>query len=113
PRGRNILTKKLEKREQEIRDFIDDCDLQGLVVTKELLKEFYNGKNQKDDFYYHFDKFTDRKFKKIKKGTRNHYLLLRKQLKDFKLNMLIMDVDAKLIENFFNHLKEQGIGNSG
>src|SRR5690606_34059719 len=107
------LTKKLEKREQEIRDFIDDCDLQGIIVTKEQIKEFYNGKGQKDDFYYHFDKFTSRKFKKIKNGTKNHYSLLKKQLMDFKPNILIKDLDTKLMEDFFTHLKKKGIGNSG
>ncbi|HCY81866.1 MAG TPA: hypothetical protein DHV22_09845, partial [Xanthomarina gelatinilytica] len=113
PRGRNVLSKKLEKREQELKDFIDECDLNGVTITKDLIKEFYNGKDQKDDFYYHFDKFTEKKFKKIKNVTKNHYKLLKKQLMEFKSKILIRDLDVKLMEAFFKHLKDKGIGNSG
>jgi integrase len=113
PKGRNVLSKRLEKKEQELKDFIDECDLNGVTITKDLIKEFYNGKDQKDDFYYHFDKFTEKKFKKIKNGTKNHYKLLKKQLMEFKPKILIRDLDVKLMEAFFKHLKDKGIGNSG
>jgi len=114
PKGNVLLTKKLEKKGQDIKNFIDKCDLQGKVVTKTIIKEFYNGKDCKNDFYYHFDKFTQKKFKVIKKGTQSHYVLLRKQMKEFKSVLLIHQIDYSLINDFFFHLSHfKNIGVSG
>lgn len=114
PKGNALLSKKLEKKEQAIKDFIDDCDLHGKVVTKSLIKEFYNGRDGKKDFYYHFDRFTEKKFYEISEGTQKHYLLLRKQLKEYKPNLLLIEMDVPFLEDFFHHLRhKRKIGNSG
>jgi len=114
PRGNAILAKKLEKKEQSFKDFIDDCDMHGKAVTKSIIKEFYNGRDGKKDFYYHFDKYTEKKFCFIKKGTQYHYLLLRKQLKEYKPSLLLIEIDFPFLEDFFHYLRhEKEIGDSG
>ena len=82
PKGNVLLTKKLERKEQVLKEFIDDSDLHDITVTKPRIKEFYNGKDSKKDIYYHFDKYTNKKFYTISKGIKNHYLLFKKQLKE-------------------------------
>lgn len=114
PKGNRIMTKKLERKEQDLKKFIDDCDLHGIGVTKPLIKEFYNGKKGKKDFYYHFDKFTEKKFYSISEGTQYHYLLLRKQLKEFRPNLLVIEMDFPFLEDFFFYLQNvKKIGSSG
>jgi integrase len=114
PKGNVLLTKKLERKEQKIKDFIDDSDLHGIAVTKCTLKEFYNGKDDKKDFYYHFDNYTKKKFYTISDGTQNHYLLLKKQLKEYKTSFQLKELNYNFFDDFFFYLRhEKKVGESG
>lgn len=117
PKGIGSATLKslLENKEQKIRDFINKLEMAGEPVTLEAIKEFYNGVDEsKSDFYYQFDKFTQRKFKSIKEGTQYHYTLLRKQLKEYKPALTINEIDYAFLDEFFFYLSEiKGVGLSG
>lgn len=114
PKGKNLvrLKQKLGKREAEFKDFMLDCELAEKPLNLTVVKEFYKG-GGKNDFYVHFDEFCKRKFKTIKPGTQYHYLLLRKQLKKFQSDLYIKDIDYKFLINFFDHLSEKAVGESG
>jgi len=114
PKGNVLLSKKLERKEQEFKNFIDDNDLHNITVTKSMLKEFYNGKDAKEDFYYYFDKYTKKKFYTISKGTKNHYLLLKKQLEEYNPSFYLKELDYNFFDDFFFYLRHvKKIGESG
>jgi integrase len=105
--GSSTLKSLLENKEQKMRDYINKLEMSGKPITFEILKEYYNGSNHnRKDFYYYFDKFTLRKFKTIKEGTQNHYLLLRKQLKEYRATLFIEDIDYAFLDEFFFYLSE-------
>ena len=111
--GLGMLTSKLKKREQEIRDFSLERESIGKELTLNSIKEFYNGAGTKD-FYALFDEACKIKFTDLAEGTKYHYTLLRKQLKDYSPNLSLIDVDYKFCANFFHYLEvEKQIGNSG
>nr|WP_321222037.1 tyrosine-type recombinase/integrase [uncultured Psychroserpens sp.] len=111
--GSSTLKKLLENKEQKMKDYINKLEMLNEPVTFEALKEFYNGRTDiRKDFYYHFDKFTQKKFNVIKKGTQSHYLLLKKQLKEFKPVLLMHQIDYGLVDDFFfylSHVKNVGV----
>lgn len=115
PKGKKLvrLKDKLEKREREFKDFMLDCELAEKPLNLTVVKDFYKGEGKKD-FYIHFDEFCKRKFKTIRPGTQYHYLLLRKQLKEFQSDLYLSDIDYKFLTQFFYHLSEiKGVGESG
>jgi len=116
PKGvsNSLLKKKLKQEELKIHEILLGIDISGKPMTKELIKELYRGNGTKKDFYYYFDKFCENKFLSIRKGTQYHYQLFRKQLKEYKKEICLEEIDVKFIEGFLNYLKEnKGIGNSG
>lgn len=101
PRRDKILKNMLEHEKRRIEDFLLELRISKIPITKEVIKEKYYGKTSTDDFYYHFDEFCQRKFIEIRKGTQNHYTLLRKQLKEYAPNLLLSELNFKFFEDFF------------
>ncbi len=115
PKGKKFikLKKKLQKRENEFEEFIMNCELSDKSLNLTVIKEFFKGGGNKD-FYVYFDEFCKRKFKTIKPGTQYHYLLLRKQLKEFQSDLYLKDIDYPFLTKFFFYLSEKkGVGESG
>lgn len=119
PRGLSnaTLRKKLEQEVRKINDILLEIDMSGKPMTRELIREKYLGTNDEKatrDFYYHFDEFCKKKFLEISEGTSNHYSLLKKQLKEYKPNLLLDEMDYKFFDNFFYYLRTvKGVGKSG
>ena len=99
------------KKKQDILDYLVECEHLGKALKFQLVKSFYNGNTR--CFFQHFDEFCDKKFKDIAIGTQRHYLLLRKQLKMYRKEILVEDLDYKFLSNFFHFLKCRDIGASG
>jgi|GEM_PF-607424 len=119
PRGKSYATlrKKLEQEVRKLEDILLEIDLSGKPMTRELIREKYLGnadeKNTRN-FYYHFDEFCKKKFLEISEGTSNHYSLLKKQLEEYKPNLLLDEMDYSFFVNFFHYLRtEKGVGESG
>jgi len=119
PRGKSYATlrKKLEQEVRKLEEILLEIDLSGKPMTRELIREKYLGsaddKNTRN-FYYHFDEFCKKKFLEISKGTSNHYSLLKKQLKEYKPNLVLDEMDYNFFVNFFHYLRtEKGVGESG
>ena len=103
-RGKVSLIEKLETDVQDFKDFIINRKRDKMSLTKQVLKNFYNG-DADQDFYYHYDEFTKKKFKTISNGTQAHYLLLRRQLKEFKPTFCLSEFDYKFVTDFFYYLE--------
>lgn len=111
------LRKKLEQEVRKLENILLEIDISGKPMTRELIREKYlgtdDGKNTRD-FYSHFDEFCNKKFLEISKGTSNHYALLKKQLKEYKPNLLLDEMDYKFFKDFFHYLRTvKGVGKSG
>lgn len=119
PRGLSnaSLRKKLEQEVRKLKDILLEIDISGKPMTRELVREIYLGRTEGKatrDFYYHFDEFCKKKFLEISEGTRNHYSLLEKQLKKYKPNLSLDEMDYNFFVNFFHHLRTiKGVGESG
>lgn len=116
PKGKKLvrLAKLIKRRENQFEEFMMDCELADRPLNISVLKEFYRTSGDKKDFYDHFDEFCKRKFKSVKPGTQYHYLLLRKQLKEYQPNLYMSDIDYKFLTKFFHYLSEEkNIGKSG
>lgn len=116
PKGKKLkkLKENLEKREMDFKNFMLDCELGDKPLNLNVVKEFYRTSGDKRDFYDYFDEFCKRKFKTIKPGTQYHYLLLRKQLKEYQPKLYLNDIDYRFLTNFFFYLSEvKGVGVSG
>jgi integrase len=73
-------------------------------VTAEMVKAFYNNKDQ-EGFYEYFDEFCKKHFLKISEGTQYHYELLRKRLVEFKPNLKFSLIDNRFVKDFDYFLK--------
>lgn len=112
--GNSILKKKLQNEEKTIYNHLLEIELSGKPLTKELIKEKCSGGNTKKDFFYHFDEYCKKKFRTIEEGTQYHYDLFRKQLKEYRTNIDLEEIDLKFIEDFLYHLAtEKKVGVSG
>src|SRR5690606_28287263 len=119
PRGKSYATlrKKLEQEVRKLEEILLEIDLSGKPMTRELIREMYLGtaddRNTRN-FYHHFDEFCKKKFLEISKGTSNHYSLLKKQLEEYKPNLVLEEMDYNFFVNFFHYLRtEKGVGESG
>lgn len=112
--GNSILKKKLQLEEKKIYNDLIEFDLSGKPFTRELIKDKINGNNSKKDFFYYFDEYCKKKFKDIEEGTQYHYTLFRKQLKEYKSEIDLDEIDVKFIEDFLHYLAtEKSVGISG
>jgi len=112
--GNSILKKKLQQEEKLIYNHLIELELSGKPLTKELIKEKCIGKNARKDFYHYFDEYCKNKFRNLKEGTQYHYTLFRKQLKEYKTNVEVDEINVKFVEDFLHYLAtEKGVGVSG
>lgn len=115
PKGKNLgsLKRVLIKRETEIVNLINKLDLNEETISIQSLKAKLNKKDCKS-FYDHFDDFCNKKFDTINEGTQRHYLLLRKQLKEYRPSISLKEMDYSFLNNFFYYLRHnKGVGDSG
>ncbi|RED26936.1 site-specific recombinase XerD [Flavobacterium cutihirudinis] len=112
--GNSILKKKLQQEEKFIYNNLIELELSGKPLTKDLIKEKCSGNIAKKDFYHYFDEYCKKKFRLITTGTQSHYILFKKQLKEYKSTIELEEIDVKFIENFLYYLSvEKKVGISG
>jgi len=114
------LNALLKKYESNIDNFVADLRIKGMAVDYEKIKRHHAIKMERksalnqDDFFYHYDRFMEKKFNKISNGTQNHYRLLKKQLLSYRKNIKLTDLTYGFFNDFFHHLETvEGIGESG
>lgn len=99
----------LRKRISEIEDFLYIQQAAGVDLTIELLKGQFTRKRD-SGFYSLLDECYKAKFRSIKPGTKKHYLLVQKRLKEFKPNLSISDITVNFLYRFEDWLIKK-IGN--
>lgn len=115
----NLLKTILQKEESRIYNLLLEMENNGETFNKEnILKKINRKENiqQNQDFYFHFDEYLKNKFaiEDLSEGTKYHYTLLRKRLKQFKPNLTLREINAKLIDDFVYFLKvDKQVGKSG
>ncbi|OEK08253.1 hypothetical protein A8C32_01990 [Flavivirga aquatica] len=111
-KGFSYLNNRLEKQEQEIKDFVNKHIAIGKLVTIDMIKRFYN-KEDFLDFYGFYKTFTERKFESLTKGSQYHYTLLCKIMKEYKPVLRLDSIDLNFIEEFDYYLmvtRKTGLG---
>jgi integrase len=109
----SIKNSLLDNEMGRIKDFLREQRSIGNNLDIEQVKSFYSTKDN-DDFYEFFDKFCIIKFKELSLGTQNHYVLLRKRLKQFKKDIKLSQINLCFINRFDTFLKiKLDTGNSG
>ena len=115
PKGKNMASLKttLDNKITSVKNYLNKLDIEGVTITKQLLKSYFRGENSKD-FYDCYDDFCKKKFDTIREGTQYHYKLLRKQLKEYKSSLELKEVNYSFLNDFFYYLKhEKKIGETG
>lgn len=112
---KNILIKE-ERRIYNILLVMENNDeIFSLDNVKKKVKGIVEEKVN-SDFYYHFDEYFKIKFGlgELSNGTKYHYELLKKQLKEYKSKLTLEEINTKFIDDFIFYLKnEKKVGNSG
>lgn len=106
-KGYQSLNNRLDKEEQEAKDFINQSISGGKPVNIEIIKSYFKKENFQD-FYVFFEKvFCPRRFSDIVEGTQEHYKLLGRILKEFRPNLNLYDINLDFIQDFDLFLKVQ------
>lgn len=96
-----------------IKKYLNKQRAMDNYLSIDMVKAFWSMKDS-DDFYEYFDAFCKDKFKEIAVGTQNHYVLLRKRLKEFKPNIRLSQIDLSFVKGFDNFLRRKlETGDSG
>lgn len=112
-KGYKPLNDLLDKKEQDVKDFIRTKKTNNEMPTFEEISNFWNGvKKSNDDFFEFYDDFCKRHFavNEIAESTQVHYTTLRKKLKGFKPNLKFSMIDLTLMEDFKTHLEKTKSG---
>lgn len=115
----SLLKNILIKEENRIYNILLEMDNNDEEFTIETIKNKVKGnviEKINTDFYHHFDEFFKIKFGlgELSDGTKYHYELFRKQLKEYKSKIYLSEINTKFIDDFIYYLKtEKGVGNSG
>jgi integrase len=115
----SLLKNILIKEESRIYNILLEMDNNDEDFTLENVKNKIKGNIEEKlnpDFYYHFDEFFKIKFGlgELSEGTKYHYELFRKQLKEYKSKINLEEINTKFIDDFIYYLKmEKKVGNSG
>jgi integrase len=115
----SLLKNILIKEENRIYNILLEMDNNEEEFTLENVKRRVKGKVEEKintDFYYHFEEFFKIKFGlgELSEGTKYHYELFKKQLKEYKSKIELEDINTKFIDDFIYYLKtEKKIGNGG
>ena len=114
-----ILQKEITRIRQEVRKL----ELEGIEITKEILREIVSQKQAKAErpenqsFYAYFDDYISKRTEtgKIGESTLKGYETTLKSLREFRSEIRIKDINAKLLSDFEKFLikrgEERGKGN--
>ncbi len=110
-KGFKSLNDLLDKKEQDIKDFIRELKMSGETITLGKIRDFWTGNDEyKDSFLGFYDSFCDRHFKKIKPSTQKHYITFRKKIIDFQADLKLSEINLNLMLDFKDYLEETGSG---
>ena len=105
-----LLDKEVLRIEREIYN----ATINDIEITKVLLKDIVKGKKvakpENNSFYDYFVEYLSKKEKngKLKDSTRKSYETTLSALKEFKGEVKVKDINAKLLENFDKFLIKRG-----
>ena len=107
-----ILQKEITRIRQEVRKL----ELEGIEITKEILREIVSQKQDKAErpenqsFYAYFNDYISKRTKtgKIGESTLKGYETTLKTLRKFRAEIRIKDVSAKLLSDFEKFLIKRG-----
>lgn len=107
-----ILQKEITRIRQEVRKL----ELEGIEITKEILREIVSQKQAKAErpenqsFYAYFNDYISKRTKtgKIGESTLKGYETTLKSLREFRAEIRIKDVSAKLLSDFEKFLIKRG-----
>lgn len=105
-----LLDKEVLRIEREIYN----ATINDIEITKVLLKDIVRGKKvakpENNSFYDYFVEYLSKKEKngKLKDSTRKSYETTLSALKEFKGEVKVKDINAKLLENFDKFLIKRG-----
>lgn len=105
-----LLDKEVLRIEREIYN----ATINDVEITKVLLKDIVKGKKvakpENNSFYDYFVEYLSKKEKngKLKDSTRKSYETTLSALKEFKGEIKVKDINAKLLENFDKFLIKRG-----
>lgn len=110
-----ILQEEVNRIKKEVRN----AEVNGVEITKELLKEIVSGKQKKynqsenQSFYYYFEEYISKKREigKIQESTWNTYQTTLRSLKEFRQEIRIIDISKKLLDDFDKYLIKRGTEN--
>ena len=110
-----ILQEEVNRIKKEVRN----AEVNGVEITKELLKEIVSGKQKKynqsenQSFYYYFEEYISKKREigKIQESTWNTYQPTLRSLKEFRQEIRIIDISKKLLDDFDKYLIKRGTKN--
>lgn len=110
-KGFGILNQMLDRKEQDVKDYINMQQSIGNNPSLKEIQENWNGvKNVTDNFYSFFEEFCIVKFKDIEPSTQVHYNTLKKKLKAFKKDIKFEDINKTFIGRFKSHLTKTNSG---
>ena len=109
----SVRNSNLDRDISRLKDFLREQRSIDKDISIESVKAFWSTTDS-DDFYEFFDKFCVKKFKELENGTKSHYILLRKRLKEFKKDIKLSHINVNFIQRFDFFLREKlKTGNSG
>ncbi|MBL1280383.1 MAG: site-specific integrase [Fluviicola sp.] len=107
------LKRKLRLDVMNLEDFFLEKTARNEFVTPELIKNYYKGEDDYD-FYVYFDKFLKSKSKKVRHSTMKSYHGTYRAFKEFKSDLLMAEIDLKLIKRFDSYLRDDiGLADGG
>lgn len=109
-KGYGNLNNTIEKKEQNIKDFVRNASCNGFNPSFEQIKEFWSGKkNRTNDLFDYIDIYLQGK-DKLTPATKVHYTTLVKKLKGFKTNINLNEIDASFVLRFKKYLEKTKSG---
>lgn len=107
-----ILQKEITRIRQEVRKL----ELEGIEITKDMLREIVSQKQskaerpEKQSFYAYFNDYISKRTNtgKIGESTLKGYETTLKSLREFRAEIRIKDVNAKLLSDFEKFLIKRG-----
>ena len=107
------LRRKLRLDVMKLEEFFLEKTARNEYVTPELIKSFYKGEDD-FDFYVYYNKFLKSKSKKVRHSTMKSYYGTFRALKEFKPDLLMAEIDLKLIKRFDSYLRDDiGLADGG
>ena len=117
-KGYGFLNSLLDKKEQNVKDFIRQRQCNGYNPKLTDIRDFWYGKNNvTDDLFVYIKIYLEdkkvnknKKERKIKPATLVHYKTLEKKLKLFKKNISLSEIDESFMLRFLSFLQKTESG---